>query len=337
MAQIARGQTSEAASPWLEVFTSIGSSFVDPAALEFAIDDISSEALEAEPVQVFPADGFEPVDLVGDRLDLGHFAANWTPELDEALGKHRIRWRAKLDAGEADWSEWLAVFEVVEVEAISEPFEGYSSVARMRGEGLPVGRADDDRVSDLIEEASRDIDSICGWFFSPRAKEIRLDGKGRRGGKTLPLPAPPIRIDEVLVDGFPLESDVDFFVSGACPSEGEKPFPALERDRLVGYWPEGQRNITIRGIFGYTEADGTVFGRTPRAIRRACEIMVLRGARPLDDDSDERWRGRLISQKTNRQSITLSAFPSRDMAWDQDPEVSRILARYRRPSSVRVA
>lgn len=336
MAQIARGQASDSSTPLIDVYVSLGASLVDPAALEFAIDDRSTEELEEAPLQIFPPAGWQAVDLAdapgGDRLSLGHFVAAWTPELDASIGAHRIRWRAKLDAGEDSFVEWEEPFQIVQLAAEASTAEGYTTVARMRAEGLPAGRADDARVLELIEEASRDIDEICGWWFAARERTLRLDGSGVL---TLELPAPPIKLAEVALGGVAISSFVEY---GEAPVEGPgKPYPRLERASGTGYWPRGQRNVTVRGVFGYTEPDGTEFGRTPRAIRRACELMVLRGARPLDQDADERWRGRVVSQRTNRQSITLSALPARDTAWDQDPEISRLLARYRRPASVRGA
>lgn len=214
----------------------------------------------------------------------------------------------------------------------------YTTLERMRAEGLPVARASDDRVNELIEEMSREIDFICGWWFYARQMTFTLDGRGKI---SLWLPAPPIRVDELLLEGTATTAFVEY---GEAPVQGsEKPLPRLERSTIssgryggVNLWPIGQRNIELTGAFGYTDEDGTDDGRTPFGIRRACEMMVLRWARRLDSDADERWRGRLISQRTNRQSMTLSSLPSSATAWDQDPEISRLLARYRRPAQARV-
>lgn len=335
MAVIGRGQTSDASAPILDIYLSIGGTLVDPVALDFKIEDISTDDARETPVQVFPVAGFEAVDLVADRLSLGRFVAEWAVPEDAALGTHRITWRATLAVGE-DPAEWSEDFEVVQLasQAIAGP-AGYTTIARMRAEGLPAGRADDDRVAELIDEMSWQIDTLCGWWFEPRDRVLQLDGTGTRA---MWLPAPIIRLDEVLVGTSRLDVSTDAFVYGGCPTGPQKPVPRLDRAPRGSIWPKGQRNVTIRGVFGYTEENGTAFGRTPYAIRRACEMMVLRGARPLDADADERWRGRIVEQRTNRQVIKLSAVDptSAAVAWDDDPEISRLIARYRRPPAVRV-
>lgn len=334
MAIIGRGQTSDVSAPILDVYLSIGDTLLDPVALDFKIEDISTDAARETPVQVYPVAGYQAVDLVADRVSLGRFVAEWSVPNDNPVGTHRISWRATLVAGE-DPAEWSEDFEVVQLASIADAGpRGYTTVARMRAEGLPVGRADDDRVADLIAEMSWQIDTVCGWWFEPRDRVLSLDGLGVR---SLWLPAPIIRLDEVTVGGVRIDTSTGAVVYGGCPTGPQKPLPRLDRAPRGGCWPRGQRNITIRGVFGYTEDNGTAYGRTPFAIRRACEMMVLRGARPLDSDADERWRGRIVEQKTNRQMIKFSAVDpaSAVVAWDDDPEISRLLGRYRRPPAIR--
>lgn len=326
--RIARGQTSSCVDAIIDVYCSTGGELVDVVELAFAIFDVSTSAKQDAPVQVYPAVGTQEVNVAacptGHRVSLGRYVAAWTVPADEPIGSHMIRWSAKLTADSSP-VEWIEEFEVVG-ESVVHPVPGaYTTIERMRAQGLPESAASDAWTSDLIDEASRDIDAATRWWFEPRERTYILSGEGH---DTLWLDAPPISIDSVVADGEELDY---YYLRGSAPvRDGRKPLPALVRTEGLS-WPSGVRNLTVTGTFGCTEDDGTEHGRTPRSIRRACELIAMRWARPLADDADERYRGRLRSMKTNRQSITLSETPVRDTAYDLDPEVSRILAAYRAP------
>jgi hypothetical protein len=348
--QIARGEESAVGNPRLKISISLGDSLLTPAALEFSIFDTSTAALRAEPLQIFPNNGYQQVDLDDDEITTGVFAIAWTAPDDAAIGTHRLRVRATFSVG-AEPVEWDVSFEVVDV-AVAAPVQtyGYTTIERVRAEGITEAMASDGRLSELIEEASIEIDKICRWWFQARAKSVTLDGNGRT---RLDLPAPPIEIYEVVIEGVRLDPG-SWHLVGICPrgpSDPRKPLAAIERKagsatrfydlgvpRLV--WPKGQGNIVIRGVFGYTEDNGTAFGRVPLAIVRACNLMVIRMQWPqsFEEAIDARNAGRTKRMKTHEQEIEY--FPSGGgaaggnapaTAFDSDPEISRILAAYIRP------
>lgn len=325
--QIQRGEASSCANPKIDAYTSIAGQLVNVAALEFAIDDLTG----AEAIQIHPEAGWAEitVDAVcpdGHRLGLGHYVAPWTVPENEALGTHAVRWRAALEEGDA-WVEWSEEFEVVAGLVLGERPGSYTSVERLRAEGVTEALASDARLADLIEEASREIDRVCRWWFEPRSRTLTFSGPGH---DTIRLPAPVISISSVKIGGVAVASG--WAAQGLAPVEdARKPRPELLRTTGAP-WVEGIRNIEVVGVFGFTEADGTAQGRTPHAIRRACELMVLRAARPHAAEAEERTRGRVASMRTNRQGISFAPLRAGETAFDSDPEISRILAAYRSPA-----
>lgn len=195
----------------------------------------------------------------------------------------------------------------------------YTSIARLRAEGVTVAMASDDRLTEVIAEASDEIDRITRWWFEPRELTLALNGNGQR---ILALPAPPLAIESVEIGEV---AATDWDAQGWAPtSTPKRPAPAMVR-RGCG-WPSGTGNVVVVGTFGYTEADGTENGRTPRAIRRAAELMSIRMARPLMAEADERFRGRVQSMRTSKQSMSFFGNSAGSTAFDEDPEISRLLA-----------
>jgi len=206
----------------------------------------------------------------------------------------------------------------------------YGSVAQIRAEGVSVEQADDARVVEALATATSIIDRATGWFFEPRTLSFALDGRGTR---SLLLPVPPIRIDSVTRFGVPLEpDDVEF--------EGAPVTAAFDEPRIMmvsGRFPRGEANVRIVGLFGYTEPDGTDFGRTPRPIERAAVLLALRLLPQLATDAgaDARDRWRIIEEKTRDQSVKF--LPFAEGAFTGDAEVDRLIRPYRRPSPLGAA
>jgi hypothetical protein len=98
-------------------------------------------------------------------------------------------------------------------------------------------------------------------------------------------------------------------------------------------WPRGQQNVTVQGIFGYTEPDGSPTGRTPELIRHATKLLVLRELpllADIDAREDAQKRYRLTSERTRDQSYTLEALRLHG-AFTGDPAIDNILVAFARP------
>ena len=211
----------------------------------------------------------------------------------------------------------------------------YATVADMRAESVNDDAASDARLATALEEASRTIDRLCGWFFEPRQETVRLSGKN---APTIELPFPPIQIDHVRVGGgfwmaavdLPISPELMWIVGAPVRSDFDVPRITLR----FGYaFPLGQGNVEIEGLFGYTEPDGTANGRTPLAIKRATMILALRsipGVGNVEARGDNSRRPRLIEERTRDQSYRLAP-PVVATSLTGEPEVDEILVRYRRP------
>jgi len=208
----------------------------------------------------------------------------------------------------------------------------YASVADLRAEGVTPAMASDARLTALLADASAFVDAATGWFFEPRTLTLRLDG---RGASSIEPPFPPIRIDALVIDGSPLSLDPDDLLVVGAPVA-----PGFEAPRLtLRHWrrfPKDIGNVAVAGVWGYTEPDGTPFGRTPAAIRTATMQLVVRAMPYLADSaawSDARQRWRLAEERTRDQAYRLHP-PDLTTHLTGDPEIDVVLLRYRRPAGL---
>lgn len=211
----------------------------------------------------------------------------------------------------------------------------YASVADLRAEGVTATEATDERLSALLDEATALIDRVAGWFFEPRLATLRLDG---RAAPSLELPVPPIRIDRLMVGDAELSLALDDLVFVGAPIQLGFDGPRLTL-RGGRRFPRGRGNVSVEGLWGFTEPDGTTEGRTPPAIRRACMLLALRTLAPLADDAafEARSRWRVIEERTRDQSVKFDRTAAASVGLVGDPEVDALLAAYVRPSGIGAA
>lgn len=204
----------------------------------------------------------------------------------------------------------------------------YATATDMRAEGVGVAQASDARLALVLDEATQVIDRLTGWFFEPRLGGFRCHG---RGSPTIELPVPAIRVDRVALEesGFSYPRDTLVVV-------GAPVLPGFDGPRISlrhGHFPRGYDNVTVEGLFGYTEPDGTPVGRTPPGIRRACILLALRNLPPLADEAsvEARTRWRVIEERTRDQSYRLEAPQQSSAVLTGDPEIDLWLLPYVRP------
>ncbi|MCP4599307.1 MAG: hypothetical protein GY847_02015 [Proteobacteria bacterium] len=133
-------------------------------------------------------------------------------------------------------------------------------------------------------------------------------------------------------------NDWDFAITDASMVTGGAPVqPGFVAPRFTlvdgRVFPNRRDIIEVRGLWGYTEDDGTAYGRTPLEIRRACMLLVIRQFPPLGDTNavaDARSQWRIIEEKTRDQSYKLDK-PAGPAPITGDPEIDSVLIRYRRP------
>ncbi|WP_223643796.1 hypothetical protein [Corallococcus sp. EGB] len=212
----------------------------------------------------------------------------------------------------------------------------YASVVDLRAEGVTAAEASDARLELQLDEASRLIDRVTGWFFEPRLLTLRLSG---RGAPSIELPVPPIRLDRLVLGTTELPLDSSQLLVVGAPIQSGFDGPRLTR-RHGRTFPRGHGNVVAEGLWGFTEDDGTPTGRTPPAIRRATMLLVLRSLAPLADDAsfEARSRWRIIEERTRDQSYKLDpAKAASSASLTGDPEIDALLALYVRPTPLGAA
>lgn len=242
------------------------------------------------------------------------------------------------------------------------------TVEDIRAEGVTEAEADDDRVQDAIDEATDQVESITGYFFEAQERTYQLDG---RDSPILLLPAPIILIDSVTIlnpDGSvfdTLTAGEDFVVYNRHLTQrlinpDDRRYPKIEltpsgysRPGLVNdvfaagrfsYFPATPMSVEVVGTFGWTdyaapeEEGGDVIGVTPRRIKRAVRLLVLKLIPRLTDiearEEQERWR--LTGERTREQSYTRKVGGSSGEVgpFTGDPAIDDILIDFMRPPAM---
>jgi hypothetical protein len=356
MPALSRGQASDCSNPVLDIFTTTSGGYVDVQVLEFEIfEKVTSPSTWTK---AFPVSGRFPVDLTacpaGDKLSTGRYVASYTPPLTALIGTYQIRWYFKLVLA-APEQTITEEFEVLP-EVVGSTSTGYTSISALRDEGVTTAQASDGRLTTLIARCSRMIERWTGRWFEPRSHTFLLDG---HGGRTLILEQPIIRIDTVRlletddVSGI-ASDDLDLaglrvynrHISQSLIAPDDRDDPRIEWSLVEGYragiwggrWPEGSQNVFVSGIFGYTEPDGSPFGRTPADIELATQMLVIRNLAKLADTEarqDAILASRITDLRTRDQSISYARAPGNSTrvvgAFSGDPEIDAIVAQYCRP------
>lgn len=354
---IARGATSSKTNPLLDIWT-LNSSFelADADQILFQIFDISDATKLATPEQVFPVvvDDTEEVDLGGDgKVSTGRAVADWSPGDTEPLGRHRIIWFVTQEPG-GDEVQYIEEFDVL---AASTVVRGpmYALLSDLRNEGINSTTLADARALYLIGLASRQVERYTHRFFEPMAREFSYDGSA---GQTLFFELPIILLSEVSIDGQGVDASSyqvynrHLRQSLTNPDDRDNPRITFSRQtRLLTqtswddrpfvnkqvWWP-GAQNVTVSGLFGYTDPDPTCqVGVTPEDIKRVTIMLVQRqlalaGSGDLSDVSV----GPITSIRTRDQSVTYGAKAGVSGAggFTGDTAIDDILALYSAPPFV---
>ncbi len=222
----------------------------------------------------------------------------------------------------------------------------------------------DARARMLLVMASIEVSKFTGRLFGARDMTLLVDG---RNGPVLQLEEPIVAMREVVIGAESLTSTESALEAEAyrvynrhmqglvMPDDRENPKVELrhygprrtwasrtaafgERSRFV----EGQQNVRVGGVFGYTELDGSPAGGIPYLITRATMLMVARLSAQIGNPSTgivstEQWR--VVEEKTRDQSVRFADLGSTAAvksgtslrgAFTGDPEIDTILAMYAR-------
>lgn len=376
---LARDQSSDCTNPVLVFYAYDKGFLADVVSLEFQIFDVSTPAKQITPVQVFPAGpgrqsvNLDPCDATptpGHRLGLGRYVAEYTVDTAEPIGDHRIVWYVTREAGGTE-ETYEQEFQVLVAGEVTAPGL-YCTLNSLRAEGLSDCAADDMRLFKAIKRSSEFIERVTGRKFGPHYMTKRLNG---RGGPYLLLGDPIIAVESIEVNSFPFDPEPDFIFSNESirvynrhielgetnPDDRNNPKLEIFRgDRnlhftgdpsthyfadVASIWfPNGQQNVIVKGVFGYTDPDGSTVGKIPADIELACALLTIRNVVQLTDPerAQQNYAWRITQEKTRQQSVSYGNLSGKaaSMAhgfFTGDPEVDAILAAYMRPPSLGAA
>jgi len=336
MLNIAKGQTLSGTGTVLDVFLTDPSlrdaCLRDPSALSFAVLSVANGAR----TQVYPATPGErqAVDLVAHKLSTGHYYAAFTMPATAAAGPGEVCWYYTTAGVER---ESIAPIEILAASSITPP--GYCLLSDVRAEGLALRSASDMRVIHAINVASRYIERVTERWFEPRYCEFELDGEG---DSMLRIPAPIIAIESVALAANAQTYDPAAYrayarhVTTGMVRPDDRSTPKLQ---MLGHaggarWPRGRRNILVKGVFGYTDFDGSPTGKTPDLIRQACISLAMNYCDKMATRSGA--SGPIVREKTRDQEVQYSD-AGLGGVWTGDSEVDMLLESFRRPPTFEVA
>ncbi len=357
MHTLARGQTSSASNPLLDTYLIADGVLTDVYSLEYVVSEFVTSASVA--TQVAPVSGRGTINVVTDRVSVGRYAVPWVVSGAAPIGKYRVTFYFKVESTDTEMS-YNQNLEVVSALSPDSWGTAYASVASLREEGVPAAYSDA-LLHRKLAEASREVESYTGRVFGPHFRDIRVDGTG---APALLLEEPIIGVASIeILTSDPLSSgpldlsavrvynrhismgllDPDDRENAKIEWHGGSYYDYYghrERGPLLGYrsWPHGHQSIAIKGVFGYTDPDGTSTGGVPRAIAQVTRMLALKNLPVLTDVDGRRdmntWSN--VHVRTREQSI--SSFSGVDAAsraaiigaLTGDPAVDGVLARYRR-------
>lgn len=309
------------------------------------------------------------VDLVADRLSIGHFRAD-IGGLSLSPGIHFVRWyvvSAGLEAGvEVTWDG--ADFDVLTDGPDLLPGPIYALVSDMRREGVPAS-VTDARALRALHVASRYVERFTARRFVAEAKTLRLDGFG--GNHAILLSQPIVSLSRVAIDNVSHEPNAQEINRSMLriyhrhlselltdPDDREDPRielqfdadglrPHVPLDALRGLrWPIGRQDLIVAGAFGYTAPNGSPMGIVPELIRHATILFALRETAVLSDRGGRAATrtSALKREKTRDQEVEYAVGSGAGSigspligAFTGDPEIDSILAMFRRPGRLGAA
>lgn len=340
MNTVARGQAISAVAPALAEWFVVAGLIIDlPTAASWEVFDTSTDERELAPVSSSggPAAPVQTGDL--------SFVPSWTVPAQEPLGRHEIRWTLTLASGVV--MNWRRDFDVLDTGQRSVA-RGYALVSEMRREGLSAAKYSDARVAAEIASASKYIERVTRRWFEPRRLALDLDGSG---SSALLLDHPVIGLEAIQLVNDPATLDlstVKVYNRHLAGGEDDRASPKLTYF-AVGYsggsleyeathcsprhWIRGSQNISVAGLFGYTDFDGSPTGETPELIRKATRLLVVRGIAPMTSSSrfDALNKSRLTGERTREQSYTLAAGRAGTSSFTGDTEIDDLLEQFLAP------
>lgn len=305
--------------------------------------------LDANLTQVYPVSGTQALNLVTSKVGTGRYNATWvsSAEVPTIPTRYFVRWYVTPASGDTE-VVFDQEFELV-IKAYSGPY--YCFVSELRDEGLPAS-VTDVQAQAMAVRASKYVEWFTGRKFYPQYRSTDFDGKGSRG---LVLDEPIVAVESVTVSFDSVLTDQEDLVDSTgykvynrhltqhLTQPDDRDAPKIEfvhgddawgrnfaqmsifADRVI--WPTGVQNITIMGMFGYTDPDGSYVGKTPDMIRECAKMLVFQKLPRMV--SGTAVAGPIIRERTRDQEVQFSSLRVTGLTGDRNIDV--LLAGFRRP------
>lgn len=350
MPALARGQeNTPSICNW---FITINGTLTDAFLVEYQVWDLTAGL---PGTQIFPT---TPGEWEGVSSGVGHFsvgsyyaynnalAKGWTPGLAEPIGTHRVKWRWKISSA-APFQMGEEDVEVL-VESGGGTADHYISVADVRAEGITVDQASDVKVLSYIDLYQQFLERACRQWFVPKQLTIKADGND---SDLLPFGVPIIQVDYLKLNNSSEALDTGYYkvynaryypddrrnprIKLIGPDSAQSIYTApMSNGRLK--FRRGYQNQEVKGIFGFTESDGS----TPALIKRALLKLVCQKLleKVYDPGSVGVAAGPITSETTDGHSISYGYSGGGKgvglSGVTQDTEVLDIIKMYKAPLGI---
>lgn len=350
MPSIVLGQASSCSNPLLPFFYQEGGLMADLYALRY-------EVFRLEQASILVS-GTIDTDLCsegGNKIATGYYVAPLDPQvegLDE--GPYEIVWYYKPASTDAEQATSY-YFEVLNASyfRVSRAYEGYAA-----SNASALSAYDAHERQQAIFDASRQVERLTERIFFPRY--MALSQTVRPSSRVLWFDQPVIGLSSIVLESADVVigtlSTYEVDITGMrvfnrhlgyllSPDDRDNPkiaFANVGEPNLYiepPMFPSGCKNVTVTGVFGYTDPDGGPFGIVPPPIAEVVTALAYkRLLDPLGKDPFLQQPGTVRSARTRDQSITFdtSGFSS-SSSLTGDERLDKILLDYYRPPHVGVA
>jgi len=192
----------------------------------------------------------------------------------------------------------------------------YTSVEKIRADGVDEDEHSDPVVENSIAFSSEYIDRVCNQFFELREDIRYFDGNGY---DQLDLDVPLMALTKMewqeFGNAWQNGSLNDFRVYNRIPQDQSYPrikiFDSSSRSlqfRSLGVFPKGTLNVRVTGQWGFVEPDGAGGFKTPLMIERSCRIMAIVWLASISDGSllDVLQKYGLTKERTKHHAIEIA-------------------------------
>lgn len=328
MRGLAKGEQSTGTNPVLQLFTRQGGLLQDMVEGTFTIDDVRNPDVSPAARVTSTSFNLDTVDLGGHKVSTGRYYITTGPTADWAFGTHRAVCRFRMETGGREYVQEV-LFEIVNptLYPTGSLYTGYAATRDLyRDEFFGISTMPPEKLHGHIRRVSKQLEGLTQRFFEPRFVDQRISGDGR---PVLFLNEAIIALDSagaVKREGSPVVETVSSYSPDGFavfnrhldglenPDDRDNPKLEVARDDISGYavsgwrWPSGDRNLSIKGVFGFTdpepESDGVLIGHTPDEFIQIIGTLVGRFLEDPSLSSPATWSpGKIKMYKTRDQQI----------------------------------